>query len=642
MHSAWSSSLAVAALWASCIVHAQTPYKVQTPPLDTDWTYTVGTDPWPEHPRPQLRREAWQSLNGLWTWRAAASPGDVGSPPKAGPLDREVLVPSCIESGLSGLQILDVRDMWYETTFDVPSDWKGQQVLLNFEAVDYEATVFVNGVKKTTHVGGYARFTVDVTDNVKFGGSNDLLVFVSDPTDSAVIPVGKQTLNPSHIFYRSCSGIWQQVWIESAPKDHISRLDVAADMDGQVTVNVLSSAQKSANVEVKVFGRNGSEIASQTGSADEQFTFTVENPDLWWPDSPTLYNLTVTLGDDEVNSYTGFRTISKGEVEGVMRHLLNGEFVFQFGTLDQGYWPDGLHTPPSREAMVYDLQVLKNFGMNMLRKHIKIEPDLFYEACDRMGLLVIQDMPALSASKTPNDEEQAEFQRQLELMINEHKSYPSIYSWVIYNEGWGQRNSDPAPEGGLTEVIRKLDPTRLINSISGWNDHGYGDYHDNHNYAHPQCGTPFYSRPKTPYDPERIGFQGEYGGIGHNVSIEHLWNVQAAIDTIPETYEINEDLASYSYRSMVLFRDLREQTERYACSGAVYTQTTDVEGEVNGLLTYDRRFMRPDLEQWQEDIQSLYEAAASRGGRPVGGDAPIDPAALLRHDTMQRLQATRP
>ncbi|CAM1505952.1 Fc.00g115890.m01.CDS01 [Cosmosporella sp. VM-42] len=612
------SSWALALLAAFIAVHAQTPYKVQTPPLDTDWTYKVGTSPWPEYPRPQLQRDAWKSLNGLWTWRAE---GEVESPPAPGPLDREVLVPSCIESGLSGLQAIDVSTMWYQTTFKIPSNWKGQKVLLNFESVDYESTVFVNGAQKETHVGGYDRFTIDVTDDVTFGGSNDLLVYVRDPTDSEIIPVGKQTRNPSHIFYRSCSGIWQQVWIESAPSDYITQLDVAAAADGRVTVHAHSSKATGAPVEIIVWGQNRRKVAYHSGKADEVFTFTVPSPKLWWPESPTLYNLTVSLGKsgnrDEVTSYTGFRTISKGKVEGVTRHLLNGKFVFQFGTLDQGFWPDGLYTPPNHEAMVYDLKVLKQFGFNMVRKHIKVEPDLFYQACDQMGLMVIQDMPSTPAggSRLPNGEQQAEFKRQLEIMINQHKSYPSIVSWVIYNEGWGQRDSSPPPEADLTKTIRDLDPSRLINAVTGWRDHGYGDYHDNHNYASPQCGTPFYSQPKTPYDPARIGIAGEYGGIGHNVSIDHLWNVQQAIQSIPETYEIHENLESYNFRAMVLFRDIREQTERFACSGAVYTQTTDVEGEVNGLLTYDRRVMRPDLKQWQDDIQSVYKAAHKRGGQ---------------------------
>ncbi|PCD27201.1 hypothetical protein QX201_005967 [Fusarium graminearum] len=623
----WSKiAVSFAGLCSLSLVSAQTRYEVQTPPLDTDWTYKVGTNPWPEHPRPLLKREAWKSLNGIWTWRGD---GELSNPPE-GPLDREVLVPACIESGLSGLQILDQREFWYQRSFEVPDDWKDQSVLLHFEAVDYNSTVFVNGKQKTNHIGGYDRFTIDVTDNVKFGESNELLVFVSDPTDSQVIPIGKQTLRPSHIFYRSCSGIWQQVWLEAVPKEnYITELDVAAGADGKVAVTVHTSGKSSKPVKVTIEGQDGTNLASHDGTTDEEFSFTATSPKLWWPDSPTLYNLTVTLeSGDEVHSYTGFRTISKGKVENVTRPLLNGEFVFQFGTLDQGFWPDGLHTPPNREAMISDLKLLKKFGFNMVRKHIKYEPHLFYQACDELGLLVIQDMPSLPAGgRKPNDAEQAEFQRQLEILVNQHKSYPSITTWLIYNEAWGQR--DGSPEGDLTQLVRKLDKSRLINSVSGWDDHGYGDFHDNHNYAAPQCGTPFYSRPKTPYDPERIGIAGEYGGIGHNVSIEHLWNVKQAIDSIPETYEINKDLESYNYRSGVLFRDIREQTERFACSGAVYTQTSDVEGEVNGLITYDRRFIRPDVEKWQSEIASIYEAAASRGGREWDGNGKRGSGSLL-------------
>ncbi|KAM6511585.1 hypothetical protein FALCPG4_016589 [Fusarium falciforme] len=245
--------------------------------------------------------------------------------------------------------------------------------------------------------------------------------------------------------------------------------------------------------------------------------------------------------------------------------------------------------------------------------------------------MVIQDMPSLPASRDrkPDSKQQAEFKRQLEVVINQHKNYPSIVTWVIYNEGWGQQTVSPPPEKDLTQLVRQLDKTRLINSVSGWDDHGFGDYHDNHNYAEPQCGTPFYSQPKTPYDPERIGIAGEYGGIGHNVSLEHLWNVKDAIATIKDTYEINENLESYNYRASVLFRDIREQTQRFACSGAIYTQTTDVEGEVNGLVTYDRRFLRPQFEKWQDDIQSVYKAAASRGGRKVEEKGKRDGRSLL-------------
>ncbi|KAK2031781.1 family 2 glycosyl hydrolase [Colletotrichum zoysiae] len=599
------------------------PYKLQKPPLDTDWTAKVGKNPWPEHPRPQLRREKWLNLNGIWTYRAASGGDDVNHPPSGSVLDREVLIPSCIESGLSGLQELGVTHFWLATTFRVPGDWGNQTVLINFEAVDYEATIFINGQRAGFHRGGYFRFTIDATKYLKPGGDNTLLVFVFDPTDEQgyVVPIGKQAQSPSHIFYRSCSGIWQTVWLESTPRNNrITQLDVAADHQGKVNVLVHSYASPPSEVHIAVIDKNGNTVGESSGTSDSPFNFTVSSPDAWSPSNPNLYNITVTMGSDKISSYTGFRTISSGMVDGIKRPLLNGEFIFMFGTLDQGYWPDGLYTPPSVEAMTYDLKVLKNLGMNMVRKHIKVEPDLFYHACDTLGLLVIQDMPSLTAdsSRLPNPEQQAEFERQLQIMIQEHKSYTSIVTWTIYNEGWGQLRSPPYPEQNLVEVVRQIDPTRLINANSGWYDHGFGDYSDNHHYANPQCGTPFYSLNTGPYDKSRIGLQGEFGGIGHNVSIEHLWNVQQAIDTINQTYEINESLEAYNYRGRVLLREFREQVEMYACSGGVWTQTTDVEGEVNGLVTYDRRVLRPDLAQWQVDIKSLFDAAQARSG-PVNG-----------------------
>ncbi|KZL86301.1 glycosyl hydrolase family 2 [Colletotrichum incanum] len=598
------------------------PYKLQTPPLNTEWTSQVGRNPWPEHPRPQLRRENWLNLNGIWTYRAASGGDDVNHPPSGSTLDREVLIPSCIESGLSGIQELEVTHFWLATTFTVPSGWGNQSVLLNFEAVDYEATVFINGQRVAFHRGGYFRFTVDATKYLKPGGNNTLLVFVFDPTDQEgyVVPIGKQTRTPSHIFYRSCSGIWQTVWLESAPQNHITQLDLSADHNGNVNVLVHSSLSPPSEVHIAVLDKDGKTVGESTGNSDSAFNFTVSSPNVWSPSTPNLYNITVRMGSDNISSYTGFRTISTGIVDGIKRPLLNGQFIFMFGTLDQGYWPDGLHTPPSVEAMTYDLKVLKNLGMNMVRKHIKVEPDLFYHACDQLGLLVIQDMPSLTANsaRLPNAEQQAEFERQLQIMIQEHKSYTSIVTWTIYNEGWGQPRNPPYSEANLVEVVRKIDPTRLINANSGWFDHGFGDYSDNHHYANPQCGTPFYSLASSPYDEARIGFQGEFGGIGHNVSIEHLWNVQQAIDTINQTYEINENLEAYNYRGRVLLREFREQVEMYACSGGVWTQTSDVEGEVNGLVTYDRRILRPDLAQWQVDIKSLFDAAKARSG-PVNG-----------------------
>ncbi|KAI1641762.1 glycoside hydrolase family 2 protein [Daldinia loculata] len=590
-------------------------YKVQTPPLDTDWTYSVGTDPWPEYPRPQLQRSDWQSLNGIWKWKQGAYRGEVV--PADDSFQQDILVPSCIESALSGVMQQNQTYSWYSTEFDVPHGFaqKGRRVLLNFEAVDHEATVYVNGDMVGTHRGGYWHFNFDITKYLTPHGTNTLHVFVFDPTDHEgyMNPVGKQARNPSHIFYTPCTGIWQSVWLESVPETYINQLDIIADMSGQVNVTVGTAYASSDQVTVSVIDSKGKEVASAKGVANQPFDFVVDSPSLWSPDSPTLYNITVKLGQDTVNSYTGFRTFSIGEIDGVKRPLINGEFIFQFGTLDQGFWPDGIYTPPNREAMVYDLQVLKDLGLNMLRKHIKVENALFYRACDELGLLLIQDMPSMPL-RTPDAEEQADWERQLDILIQQHKNYPSIYTWVIYNEGWGQI-TDYYPEFNLTDRVKALDPTRFVDATTGWHDHGAGDWHDNHHYANPQCGTPFSSIESTPYDHQRIAIQGEFGGIGHNVSEEHLWKVEAAVSSINQTYEIDLDLDAYNYRGHLLLSELRDQIEKYACSAAVWTQTTDVEGEVNGFLTYDRRILRLDKKQWQADIQALYDAAAARGGK---------------------------
>ncbi|RJE18122.1 Hydrolase [Aspergillus sclerotialis] len=596
MHIA-SSLLAILLASIGCVSSANgaSQYAPKQPPLTTPWTDEVGTNPWPEYPRPQLQRSEWKNLNGIWRYENATSLQSVQQPPFGKHLSQEVLVPSCLESALSGIQGQYMLNSWFSTSFTVPKSWEKQRVLLNFGAVDYEATVFINGRKAGFHRGGYFHFTVDGTSHVSFDRENELLVFVHDPTDNgdSVIPIGKQTLHPSHIFYTPCSGIWQSVWVESAPANHITQLDIDANMHGEVSATVHSSQKSGTPVEVAVHERNSGEVVAYHQAR-----------------SPHLYNVTVRMGADHVRSYTGFRSISKGMVDGVVRPLVNGEFQFLFGPLDQGYWPDGLYTAPNREAMVYDLKVLKKLGFNMVRKHVKIEPALFYQACDEMGFLVIQDMPALR-QKAPNAKQQAEFSRQLELMVKQLKNYPSIMTWVIYNEGWGQL-IDGYPEFGLTKHVKEIDPTRLVDSTSGWYDHGAGDFSDNHHYANPQCGTPFYSLDSSPYDPSRIGFQGEFGGLGSNVSINHLWNVQEAIDTIDQTYEIDESLAAWNYRSHILLGELEDQIRRFACSGGVWTQTTDVEGEVNGLLTYDRRLLRVDEMQWRADIMKLYDAGAAR------------------------------
>lgn len=352
--------------------NATTGYQLQTPPLDTPWTSEVGTNPWPQYPRPLMQRSQWQSLNGVWTYRNASSLDAPNNPPFNQTLDQSVLVPFCLESGLSGIQGQYMLYSWYQTTFTVPANWSGSNTLLNFGAVDYEAIVYINGQRAGFHRGGYFSFTIDITQYLT-SGSNELLVFAHDPTDSDpyVVPIGKQTLNPSHIFYRPCSGIWQSVWIESAPANYVTEMNIDAGMDGSVNGTISTSNNSSSPVQIKVTPRGSyGQASTHQVTSGGAFSFSVDSPSLWTPDSPNLYDLSITVGDDEISSYVGFRTVGRGMVDGVERPLLNGEFVFWFGTLDQGFWPDGIYTPPTHEAMVYDIKTLKELGYNMLRKHV--------------------------------------------------------------------------------------------------------------------------------------------------------------------------------------------------------------------------------------------------------------------------------
>ncbi|KAF2682961.1 glycoside hydrolase family 2 protein [Lentithecium fluviatile CBS 122367] len=634
-----------------------TDYVLKKGPLDTPWTEKVGTDPWPEYPRPQMERSDWLNLNGVWQYQNVTGPAldvqerDPGAPPFGKDLGNPVLVPFCLESALSGVMGRKAIRSWYRRTFDIPTEWNpDNRVLLNFGAVDYETTVFVNGHNATKHTGGYWSFEIDITDFLYTNVTNELLVYVWDPTNLELdrIPNGKQVIDPQHIWYTPCSGIWQTVWLESAPAERITKVDLSADMDGVVNVTVHSSGNTpSLPYDFTIHALNSDATATAQGTTNEPFVFKIDGVELWSPETPNLYNVTIQMGHDTVETYLGFRTVSQGVIDGVPRPLLNGEFHFLFSTLDQGFWPDGIYSPPSLEAMKWDLELLKDTGFNMVRKHIKVEPALFYRACDEIGLMVMQDMPSMThefysrdrdpdflpASITAMDqydidiitqcqaqalnrdqvllEHQAEFNRQLAILIEQHKSYPSIVSWVIYNEGWGQPRWLPV-EYNLTAMVKSLDPTRLVNAVTGWHDHGAGDYHDNHHYSYPQCGTPWYSLDSSPYDPKRIGFQGEFGGLGHNISDENAWKVPRSINEVNRTYEINPTTDIWNMRAHKLFVELTEQVELYACSGAVYTQTTDVEGEVNGLVTYDRRLNRMDVEQWKSDIQGLYDAARKR------------------------------
>ncbi|EGG08070.1 family 2 glycoside hydrolase [Melampsora larici-populina 98AG31] len=594
-----------------------TSYKLKEGPLDTEWTQKVGLNPWPEYPRPQLKQTEWKNLNGLWQLKFGNSSLELDSPPFSHGgndnkgFNQEILIPFCVESSLSGIMKNNLTYLWYRKTFVISKDWNHQKVLLNFGAIDYEATIFLNGININFHRGGYFKFSIELSQYLKpIGEENELLVFVYDPTDTGgVRPVGKQAVIPSHVFYTATTGIWQTVFLEPVPDVYVTKLDANADMHGVVNlpVKVTLHSQQPSSSSTDQTSALPPTLLTVTGTSNKPFTFKLDSPKLWSPATPNLYYFTVQLGNDIVESYLGFRTIEKKlDQKGIIRPFLNGEFVFQIGPLDQGFWPDGIYTPPTYEAMESDLKLLKQLGFNMLRKHVKIEADLYYYACDQLGLLVWQDIPSLNLFPDPAIEQSVEFERQVYRMVAALNSFPCIVTWVIFNEGWGQTSGSPEIE--ITEKVRVLDPTRLVMSVSGSRDHGAGDFSDNHHYASPQCGTPFYSLDSSTYDSKRIGSQGEFGGIGQIPELKNAWNVKEAIESQNRTYEITTSSSIWNYCALRVIEELKEQSQLYSCSAGVYTQTSDIEGEVNGLVTYDRHVVRPDIKKWNTLITSLYNS----------------------------------
>ncbi|MEV5610681.1 PA14 domain-containing protein [Streptomyces sp. NPDC052225] len=576
---------AVGSFWSSGPNHS-------TYELSTKW----GDDVTPanahrEYPRPQLTRTKWQNLNGSWQF-AAAKAGE--QPPVGRNLDEKILVPYPVESQLSGIERHEDR-MWYRRTFTVPADWKvgtGQRLQLNFGAVDWQSEVYVNGKKVADHKGGYDKFSADVTDALKPGRTQELIVGVYDPTDAANgenPPMGKQRLDPSGIWYTPSSGIWQTVWMEPVAADHVTDLKLTPDVKkGELAVETRGVR---AGLPVTATAYEGDKkVATATGTSGSPLTVKLTNPRLWTPDKPFLYDLKVRVGDDRVGSYFGMRSVSVEKVNGTPRTLLNGKPVFMMATLDQGFWPDGLHTAPSDEALAYDLRMHKKMGFNSVRKHIKVEPDRWFYWADKLGLLVWQDMPAMAAGVNPSTAARAEYEREMKTMIDQHVNHPSVVMWVTFNEGWGQYD-----EARIADQAKSWDPTRLINSMSGLNlgrDGGTGDIMDEHGYPSPAL-------PPHP-DGERALVAGEYGGLGLAVP-GHAWSVQQSyVDVDPATYT-DDYLAKLA------------EVHKLACkggNGAVYTQISDVEGELNGLLTYDRRVVKPDVKRVHDAQEALIRDAS--------------------------------
>ena len=596
--------------------------SVYTSDLMTRWGRDVTPDnAWRSYPRPQLKRERWLNLNGLWDYAIAKA-----AAPQPMRMDGQILVPYPVESKLSRVARKVTPDdrIWYRRSFTVPQDWAGEHVMLNFGAVDFAATIWVNGAVVGSHKGGFDTFGFDITDYLK-PGRNELVVQVADPTSAGTQPRGKQILDPSGIWYTAVSGIWQTVWLEPVPKLHIDGVRATPDIDrGVVDVAVALSGWANDTDAVKLTASAGGKvIASTITRANRRATLALPNARLWSPDDPYLYDLKaelVTVADpyagqnerdrkaydarftegedrtyaaariagvprDTVDTYFAMRKISigPGRVAGQPAILLNNKPLFQNGTLDQGWWPDGLYTPPSEEAMKSDLVFLKKAGFNMLRKHIKIEPARYYYDADHVGMLIWQDMPSgggedqfvTGTSKSQavlSSDAMAENQNELAAMIGDLRAFPSIVMWVVNNEGWGQYDS-----ATLTRYVKGMDPSRLVDADSGWLDvaPGDSDVFDIHTYE------------DVPNTPTRQSMRaiviGEYGGIGMPVA-GHIWrpgkkNWGYQVATGEEDY-----LARFRRKMAGVIRAARED----GLSASIYTQTTDVEDEINGLLTYDR------------------------------------------------------
>jgi hypothetical protein len=589
---------------ATCTIQAaeENGWKPGKVPLMTRWGKEVTPEnAWTEYPRPQMVRQNWKNLNGLWELAIV----DKGTPqPAQFPL--QILVPYCVESSLSGVTqtVLPTQELWYRRTFELATDVDELNTLLHFGAVDWEATVWVNGKSAGIHRGGSTPFTLDITPFLNPNGKQEVVLRVWDPSDEGPQPRGKQQLRPEGIWYTPVSGIWQTVWLEQVPKTYVRHVLPTCDIDNDllsVQCDVVE-AQPGDKLIVTV-SLEGTEVAKGTSDIGPAIPLKIASPKLWTPDSPTLYAISIRLtrGEktiDTVGSYSALRKISAGpDQQGTLRLLLNNQPLFQYGPLDQGWWPDGLLTPPSDEAMRYDLEVLKSLGMNMLRKHIKVEPSRLYFHCDQIGLLVWQDMPssmqkgrkhfvqpnqAEDAEYTP--EEKQQFRAELKEMIDHLRFFPSIVVWVPFNEGWGQHDTN-----AILSWVKSYDPSRLVNGPSGWTDRGYGDMKDMHNYPSPGM---------FPVMKDRVSVLGEFGGLGYPIA-GHLWkeNDNWGYRTYRTQEELDQNYLELMQRTYPLIGE--------GLAAAVYTQTTDVEIEVNGLMTYDREVVKIKPESFAQWHQRL-------------------------------------
>lgn len=599
------------------IAFAQQDWKPVPGKIASPWAEKLDpTAPLPEYPRPHMVRSNWTNLNGRWQY--AILPRSAEAIPAQ--TQGTILVPFAVESSLSGVGKTVGADslLWYKRTVNLP-EAKGKKVLLHFGAVDWQCTVFVNGKQVGEHKGGYDPFSVDITAALKRGRSQDIAVRVWDPSDSGPQPRGKQVKNPHAIWYTPVTGIWQTVWLEVVPPTYIAATKQTPDIDAGVlnAEAAVEDAQPGDQVRVTAW-EGGAKVAEQTVDANSTASLPVANAKWWTPANPFLYDLTFTVmrkgrAVDEVKTYFAMRKISMApDKAGMQRMLLNNKFLFQYGPLDQGWWPDGLYTAPTDEALKFDIEKTKDMGFNMIRKHVKVEPARWYTHCDRMGILVWQDMPsgdmgnrwesrpgvygiASDKDRTPGSEQI--FRTEWQEIMTDFHNFPSIVVWVPFNEAWGQFKTKE-----ITEWTAKQDPSRLVNSASGGNFENTGHMIDLHNYPDPAMPDPEL------FGKGRLLVLGEFGGLGLPVE-NHTW----------------QDKNNWGYQS---FKNKEELEKRYAefinrlphliqkgLSAAVYTQTTDVEIETNGLMTYDRKVIKIPAGRLRELHNKLYDPALETAGK---------------------------
>jgi beta-galactosidase/beta-glucuronidase len=578
--------------------------------IATSWAEKVDpARPLPDYPRPQLVRKEWTNLNGLW---------DYALLPKGQPAPTayqgKILVPFALESALSGVGKTIGKDsvLWYHTSFTLPSSAKGKEVLLHLGAVDWEAEVFVNGKKAGLHQGGFDPFSLVITPYLAKTGKQQISIRVWDPTDQGTQPRGKQVKNPEGIWYTPVTGIWQTVWLESVPKTYIASTRHTPDIDAQTLTFTADVRNSQPGDRLKITAWDGqTQVAEQETGVASAAVLKIGNPKLWSPSQPFLYDLKVALVRngkvvDQVGSYAAMRKISIApDKSGIQRMLLNNTFVFQYGPLDQGWWPDGLYTAPTDEALRFDIEKTRELGFNMIRKHIKVEPARWYYHCDKLGMLVWQDMPSgdlgnqweprpgligrgTEKQRTPESEQyyRTEWNRIIDALYN----FPSIVVWTPFNEAWGQFKTVE-----ITQWTMKKDPSRLVNSASGGNFFPVGHLMDLHNYPEPAMPDPDL------FGARQVIVLGEFGGLGLPVP-GHTW--QQKDNWGYQTFKTPDEM----FKKYASFTEQLEQLIRKGLSAAVYTQTTDVEVEINGLMTYDRKVVKFPVEPMKARHSRLYQA----------------------------------